>query len=270
VRWVRGGLWISVDGVAYPYPDAQYHTGFIRWLEVAPLVEKRAAELGIPAREALPWDHAPLDPLQERGLSEYELTEASAPIVLSSYNAFVTNYGYSGQYFIGGSYALTTAYLALCGLIAEHGPLTPTDAIPGMRWARRAHLMGEPNGIQLLNLWRDIDGLASCFGHLPEHGRGRVALAERIKVGLLDALRADDLSPQWFEESHALEVTPADMRTFLWWWLYRQVDRNVVTRCVYCSGTFPLKGGPGRPPLYCPEHRAPKYRQAVRARKPHT
>lgn len=64
----------------------------------------------------------------------------------------------------------------------------------------------------------------------------------------------------------AFDAEPLNLGSYLWLHLFSRCGRNVVRYCRYCGESFETsaRSRPGTVPKYCPEHRAGRFRQAVR------
>ena len=94
------------------------------------------------------------------------------------------------------------------------------------------------------------------------------AAAKKLLTLAGRVLREDmELVPVFRSGGLAYDARPTTLRAYLWLALFRESDRSPKLLCRFCQRDIPMDSRPcrGRPPAYCPEHRAPRFRQAVRA-----
>lgn len=69
--------------------------------------------------------------------------------------------------------------------------------------------------------------------------------------------------PRFKAGKFGYDLAPQSLHAVLWERIYRAFDRSILAVCLWCGQRFTPEKKRGRTPDYCPEHRGPKYRQAV-------
>lgn len=260
--WVHGGVWRESG-------SGGGASGILRLCPPAGAEAPRGIVLA--TDDLSTWDAHVGGPM---ALRLYDVTPATAEAVVRAYEAFVASFPFETDLSGSGDHS-PEAVAGLCNLLAKFGPL---GFVPGVvpwalsRWpSLDAEINSEAWEVNAYHFRGEVEDIVGVHRTL-EAIRRRQLDADAVAASIVHAateigLRDMAVEPVLRSPGISYDARPLTLRAMVWKWLLWRLGRIPRQICVYCNEPFELTGGPGQPPLYCPDHRGSKFRHAVKANR---
>ena len=151
----------------------------------------------------------------------------------------------------------------LVATLENYGPLRPIAEVVDLSSVGvEVPTEGAPRGVFLEVLIQDVIVFADFYTLVMDENANRTMLAQRMQEVSSKDVRGVRVLVTLDEETGVqLTARPVTLIAFLWEALFRlNVRRPGI--CPICNAAFKIPSGVGRPFVYCPDHRASKFRTA--------
>ena len=194
-------------------------------------------------------------------LVPYGLTPALANDILASLQAFVAEFPFDPDPFVEPPLAPDDA---LCELLERFGPL---EALPGV--VPEPLSPDDTRTVTLRSFHAQLAALASAYTEIGGKVGERNRFSESLADASSDALQDVTVYVRFEPAGVVFDPQPRSLRAYLWRHVLGCWGRSPYRFCKLCKTLFAVPYGPGKPPLYCEDHRNSRSRkQAERLAPP--
>lgn len=270
MEWVRGGHWYperhrSPDG---SFDFASMDDGrrallspFVSWADRGDLIVPRFmpapeltlhdwwAEVGGPA-----------------GLEPYDLTPGVANTVLVSFQTFLLCFPPGDPFDLFAAVPLEVDD-ALCELLEQWGPL---EALPGVVPEPLTRDFESLRTVQLRGYESQLRALVAAHTAVERRVGNRSELSTQLADDAHAAFQDVEIYLRFESDRVAFDPQPRSLRAYLWRYVIGRWGRSPYRLCKRCHARFEVPDRPGKPPVYCEQHRNARSRKQAERLAPFT